>query len=141
MQRSLPRRVWNTAGQLLILLLLVPAIAEPAPGRMSESTHSVESTDRSPETTHDCCPTDDESAPDKESRDSHCTGTYFCTCTLKATPASKGVVPAPDQPLTDHVDTVEDLLPVPSNDLLSNELRSLPGSPPPIWLAHQAILN
>lgn len=133
--------MWTLAGQLLILLLLVPAIAEATPDRTPGVNHLVESSDRSTGSAHDCCPADEESAAENDSRDNSCTGTYFCTCTLQATPSSKGVVPAPDQPLAYRIAVTADLLPVLYNDPRPTELSALPGSPLPIWLANQALLN
>lgn len=141
MHRSVPNRLWRIAGQLLFLLLLFPALAETAPDRSNESLHTVQPTEHTPESTHDCCLSDTELVSDKEKSLDHCTGTFFCTCSLQATPSSRGAVPTPDQPLTNRSVTSVDLLPTPINDTRLVATSALPGTPPPIWLAHQALLN
>lgn len=141
MHRSLPNRMWYVAGQLLILLLLFPAVAGAVPDRTAESMQSAPSADHSSGSAHDCClpATDPVSDPVKPLN--HCTGTFFCTCSLQATASSKGAVPAPDQPLYQRVITSNDLYIHLTERARSDAFLLPPGSSPPLWLAHQALLN
>ncbi|MEX1211873.1 MAG: hypothetical protein WEA36_03430 [Balneolaceae bacterium] len=134
-------RMWHIAGIFLILSLLVPALAKATSGHSPDPAHLENSSDHTAKSTHDCCPSGPEPITENENGSQHCTGMYFCTCSLQATPSSKGAVPTPDQPLTNRMVTSVDLLPTPINDTQPTVRSTLPGTPPPIWLAHQALLN